>query len=243
MSLHILAWNDEADLAFNLKNLKDFIDEAQKSKLVSNETAANQTLSMRFIKKLSDLQQECDKTREEVEQNAKARPQQLTKEAFIGMFFQCLKATRLAYYEEVKQAVLQDMDMDEKQLGKEAGLLVSLHRFKDLITKDKQNGVDVDFENFEPEGLFETEVGTFLLCSAHGDWQEPVYFFLYLVKDSNKLHWYVPVDGNFWDVENRCAHDDPPDLKLYEMFDASFLYSNDKMLAEVIKHFKEKFYV
>jgi hypothetical protein len=84
--------------------------------------------------------------------------------------------------------------------------------------------VKFDTENFELNesnnqsnnliGFREIEGFTFWGITSGGDWEEPVYFLLY-ISEKGKLRGYVPTDGNPWNRTTKRAfgNDEQADLK------------------------------
>ena len=95
---------------------------------------------------------------------------------------------------------------------------------------------------------------TYLGVMAGGDWEEPVYFIIYW--DGAKLRAYIPNDGNPWNeinkmpfgndensdidylVHKKIIPPSPPSIDISDIVNE--LRSEDKIIAEIIKHFEYK---
>lgn len=79
---------------------------------------------------------------------------------------------------------------------------------------DEDLEVTFNFENFstpwckdfgEHVGFYDVNGTTIALCIAGGDWETPVYFALFLEKDTKKIRMYTPFVGNHFDFYCKTA--------------------------------------
>lgn len=73
-----------------------------------------------------------------------------------------------------------------------------------------------EYENLENYDIYTLENGlTYCLCCAGGDWEEPVYFIVY-IDNKNKLRAYVPSKGNTYNLKYKCAYGSEENCENYE---------------------------
>lgn len=104
---------------------------------------------------------------------------------------------------------------------------------KENITYDEDE--EFDMPGFKPgyDIIDENKDIVVRWFGAGGDWQLPVAFLIYIGED-DKLHGYIPKDGNCYDKENNCAYDDQ------KVFIGSITYTFDmkKMTEEFLSKIK-----
>lgn len=109
--------------------------------------------------------------------------------------------------------------------------------------------VKFDFENVDPikdynmpgtesMKVYEDLGGFFVKWyGAGGDWENPLAFCLYIGED-DKLHGYVPSDGNAYDHKNNCAWGSAPeedDKYFFEHEDELYKFDAKKLRDDVKK--------
>lgn len=190
-------WDTDADFSTNLKKIQLlFFDLRLRNKVVTDKPEYNE-VAEKFVAEMHDLTEEYEiKIKKIQAKRYYAIPKKLTKDNFIQ---QCVAILKQGYEFNDKLGVI---GINEQQLATERGLLRCMREFSFAMDIT----VDVNFENFEVEKIVETKIGIFLLCVAYGDWEHPVYFYAYLSdQDPDTFFTYVPLKGNYWDIEKRRA--------------------------------------
>lgn len=94
--------------------------------------------------------------------------------------------------------------------------------YHDELVKRDLDQVNFDFENMDPisdyslPGIYNMEdcekISDFPVAwmAAGGDWENPLVFCFYIGED-DKLHGYVPSDGNAYDHKHNCAWGSAPE--------------------------------
>ena len=85
-----------------------------------------------------------------------------------------------------------------------------------------------EYEIFENYDIHTLENGlTYCLCGAGGDWEEPVYFIVY-IDNKNKIRGYIPTEGNTFNVKYKCAYGSEENCENYEEDEENENYEEDE---------------
>jgi len=139
------------------------------------------------------------------------KPMFLTKQDFLDKMVDLFKANKETYQEFLEDlGFLEETKAGQLELKTEAGLVEYIKQISAACSM--RLNVRFNFENFFAHRIIENKHGAFLLCSAYGDWECEVFFFVYFTAGSDELQTYVPKQGNHWDIEKMRAyeHDGTP---------------------------------
>ena len=126
-----------------------------------------------------------------------------------------------------------------------------LSSIADALSEDlKNSGIEFDTENCtgDPNEPFDMpgfkfgqdmlSEGTFVMWfGAGGDWEQPIAFCIYLGKD-NKIHAYVPKEGNCFNKETNAAFGNAPGMNCQEEMEqlkVEYKFDMEKMREEASK--------
>lgn len=220
--MEAFVWNTRASLEANLKAVHKFLYRMeQRDTKCSNDDGFIVHLAEQFLDELTTLAAKTDKKlgayldKLTIKQPIKCNRQKLV-ETFVAFF---KKRDNDAYQEN-----LELFKLEEKKLLEEVNFLKWFHNFLNCCPIRLR--VAVDFENFETHDIYETEVGSFLLVSAHGDWECEVFFVIYFSEDG-KFCTYVPSNGNQWDKKSYCALNE-------DDYSDGLAYDKEAMIKEVV---------
>jgi hypothetical protein len=198
--MEAFVWNTAATLEANLKAAQTFIDRmAERPQKVAAQGLQADSLAEGFLMRLGLLIKQYSLDAQV--SISQGQPLVLAEQEFIARFVELFKKNEACFAENLSL-----YELTEQQLLEPKTFLKKYYEFAaDSIYI--RLGIDVDFENFYTHGIYELEVGTFLLVSAHGDWEHEVYFYIYLDADGKPCT-YLPKDGNYWNHEEKCAHNE-----------------------------------
>lgn len=197
--MYELQWDKTTGLSKNLEKFNTlYYDLMLRNDVVTDKPEITK-LTKEFLEslgKIIDLYQA--KISEINAEKYAAVPSILTKEEFISKSVNILKQD--SDFEEH----FEYLPITKEELYDEKNLIKHMPEFTFGIS----TSVRFSFENFFVKRFVETDIGTFLFAYAYGDWEHPIFFFMYLSEeDPNKFFTYIPKNGNHWNLETRWAYD------------------------------------
>jgi hypothetical protein len=109
-----------------------------------------------------------------------------------------------------------------EKTGEDSGddILTLLYSGRSAMEKDRKK-IQFDLENFEvvDDGIIGCGV-PYVLCFGGGDWEQPVYFFVYPEAKTGNPRVYIPARGNAFNKKLKVAFGSEDEVKTYSDNDA-----------------------